>query len=264
MMIKYLIWFIVIVGILYILLCIAVFTFQEKLIFHPEKLHREFTFETKYPHEELYFDIGKSSIHALYFKQENPKGCILYFHGNAGSLSSWHDVSERFIELGYDVLIHDYAEYGKSTGKLSNKQLYREADELYAYLKQRYDESDIVIYGRSLGTGIASYLAAKTTPNRLVLETPYKSLGALGKRIYPFLPINQLLKYKLNNARYLKQVDCPVLIFHGTADEVVPYESGKKLEKLLKPDDKFITIEGGFHSNLDAYDAYHRELKAFL
>jgi uncharacterized protein len=265
MILKSILWLCIGVAILYASLCLLVYFFQEKIIFHPEQLPQDYVFDTKYPYEELFFEVrNQSNINALHFRTENSKGCVLYIHGNAGSLASWHQATEFLIESGYDVLIYDFAEYGKSTGKLSSKQLYTEAETMYDYLKKHYEESKLIIYGRSLGTGIASRLATKTSPVALVLETPYHSLGALGQRFYPFLPIKQLLKYKLDNAKNLKSVQVPTIILHGTSDEVVPYDSGKRLKEYLKPQDEFVTIEGGFHSNLESFEQFHNRLKSFL
>ncbi len=240
--------------------------FQEKMLFLPTVLVQDYEYQFSYPFEELFFNTDHETvINAIHFKVENPKGVILYLHGNAGDLSRWGLVTEYFVEKQYDVLVMDYRTFGKSTGKLSEQALYDDAQYCYDYLKGRYNDSDITIYGRSLGTGIAAYIASKNTPKQLVLETPYYSILDVAQSRFPMFPVKQLLKYKLPSNQYIKQVNCPITIFHGTADVVVPFASAEKLFDLsIKEQTKFITFEDGNHGNLISFDKYHHQIKIIL
>jgi len=239
---------------------------QEKMLFLPTVLEQDYTFEFTQPFEELFLKTDKGAvINAIHFKVENSKGVILYFHGNAGDLSRWGLLAEYFVEKQYDVLIIDYRTYGKSIGKLSEKALYSDAEYCYNYLKERYKEDNIILYGRSLGTGIATYLASKTKPKQLILETPYYSITDVAKSRFPMFPVEQLLKYKLPTHQYIQQVSCPITIFHGTEDLIVPYKSAEKLYKVSpKALTTFITIEKGAHNNLIEFDLYHSQIKKIL
>ena len=129
---------------------------QENMIFYPEALPPDFQYSFPARFDEVTISVDGAVINALHFKTDTPKGAIVYFHGNAGNLSGWGEVALDFTRLGYDVLIPDYRGYGKSTGKIySEKMLHRDAAVAYDYLKGRYQEDQIVIYGRSIGTGIA-------------------------------------------------------------------------------------------------------------
>lgn len=251
---------------LYIMVSTLLYFLQEKMLFHPTVLSQDFKFEFSYPFEELFFRTDDDAvINAVHFKTENPKGVILYFHGNAGDLSRWGVITEFFVEKQYDVLVMDYRTFGKSTGKLSEAALYNDSDYCYNYLKKYYSEDDITVYGRSLGTGMATYIASKNKPKQLILETPYYSMTDVAKSRFPVFPVQYVLKYKLPSYQFITNVDCPISIFHGTNDQVVPYKSARGLFKVAPtPQTTFTTIEGGNHGNLINYDAFLKGVNQVL
>lgn len=239
--------------------------FQEKLLFLPTTLEQDYQYESQYVFEELFLKTDKDvTINALHFKVEKPKGVILYFHGNAGDLSRWGNITEYFVEKNYDVLVMDYRTYGKSTGVLNEEALYQDAQYCYSYLLKQYSETDITLYGRSLGTGIASYLASKNNPKQLILETPYYSILDVAKDRFPMLPVKQLLKYHFPTFAFLPESTCPVTIIHGTEDSVVPYASSRKLLDLNLNHLMFVTVKGGNHNDLVDFNAYHDAINNLL
>ncbi len=240
------------------------FEFQEKFIFEAEKLPDDFIFQNKNSFEEINYYPDKSTrINALLFRAVNSKGVVFYNHGNAGNLEKWMEIADDFLRLNYDLLLYDYRGYGKSKGKLSEKALHDDAIYIYNELKKDYPENNIIVYGRSLGTGIAAHTASVTSPKQLILETPYYSLIHLIRKMHRWLP-KSIIKYHFRTDLYLRSVKCPLLIFHGTDDEIVDYEDGLKLKELFKPGDEFVTIEGGRHSGLRHYDLYGKYLEAAL
>lgn len=243
----------------------ALYFFQEKILFLPTTLEQDYQYNFDYPFEELFLKTeDDASINALHFKTENSKGVILYFHGNAGDLSRWGKITEHFVEKNYDVLIIDYRTYGKSTGKLSEQAFYNDAQYCYDYLLRHYSENKITVYGRSLGTGIASYLASKNRPQQLILETPYYSILDVAEHRFPMFPVKQLLKYHFPTHQYLPKTDCAITIIHGTDDGIVPYSSGKKLLEIGLDNLNFITVDGGDHNNLIEFEAYHNTIETIL
>lgn len=244
----------------------ALYFLQEKILFLPTELPQDYAYSFDYPFEEVFLNPKENvSINALHFKTENPKGVILYFHGNAGDLSRWGTIAQHFVYLDYDVFIMDYRTYGKSTGKLTEQSFYDDAQYCYDYLLNRYQEDQITVYGRSLGTGMATYLASKHQPKQLILETPYYSILDVGKHRFPLLPVGLLLKYKFPSYSYIPDVECPITIFHGTEDSVVPYSSAEKLHSVAPSEaTKFITIEGGNHNDLIEFETYKKALKDLL
>lgn len=251
---------------LYILSTLMLYFFQEKLIFLPSKLPQDHTYSFAAPHEEFNIETSDGAVlNGLHFKNTNSKGVLLYFHGNAGDLSRWGEIALFFVEKQYDVVIMDYRTYGKSTGKLSPEVLFTDAQLFYDYTLQYYDESQISVYGRSLGTGIATELASRNTPKQLILETPFYSLLDVAQDMFPILPVSLFLKYKLPSFEFIQQVSCPITIFHGNSDSVVPYESGRKLyEAIPNANKSFIHIEGGDHNNLISFPEYHEGINSVL
>lgn len=250
--------------IIYCGICMAVYFFQEKLLFIPQKLPAAFVFksENNFTEETIPSKTG-NKLNCLFFPADASKGLIVYLHGNGGSLERWSGVASDFLPLHYDLLIYDYAGYGKSTGDFSEENLFLDAQAVYDFAKQKTSEDRIVIYGRSLGTGIGAHLASQNNPEKLILEAPYYSMVDLSKHLYPFLP-SFLLRYPLRTDLFIQHVRCPVTIFHGTEDEIIYTASSEKLRTLFKPGDQLIEIAGGHHNDLKHFAAYRQAISSIL
>lgn len=238
---------------------------QEKLIFFPEKLDKDYRFEFGQEFEELNIKTKDNILlNGLLFKADRSKGLIFYLHGNAGSLSSWGDVAKTYTNLNYDVFIMDYRGFGKSEGKIkSQKQLFEDNQTVYNELKKRYSEDSIIILGYSIGTGMASKLASTNHPKLLILQAPYYNLTDLMKKHFSLVP-TFILKYKLATNDYLKNCKMPVVIFHGKQDEVIYYGSALKLEKEFKPGDLLISLDPQGHNGMTDNPEYKAELAKLL
>lgn len=187
-----------------------------------------------------------------------PKGIILYFHGNAGALDTIGFEAAGFVERGYDVVIPDYRSYGKSSGSLSEKALYEDAKLFYRYVEDYWPANgtdDIIIYGRSIGTGVAAYLASQVQQHELILVTPYYSMSRLAQQKYPLVPVSMLLRYPLATNQFVLNFAKPIYIFHGTKDRVIPYQDALDLKRLIGDRAKLITVEGSNHNSIvdDSY-----------
>ena len=252
--------------VLYLLFSTMLYYLQEKMIFLPTTLPESYTYEFDQTFEEFFLETEDGArLNALHFKVDNPKGVVLYFHGNAGDLSRWGTVVSMFPRIGYDAIVMDYRTYGKSKGKLSQGALLDDARQFYAYTRERYNESDILLYGRSLGSGLACYLASENKPKMVLLESPYYSLRSIARKRFPFLPVDWLLRYHLDSNEYVKEINSPIAIFHGDGDRVIPLESGKELFESIPLDQKiFYTIQGGHHNDLDQFPEYHTRLDQVL
>jgi alpha-beta hydrolase superfamily lysophospholipase len=241
---------------------------QENILFYPETLPSDFKYSFSERFDEITLPVDGAAINALHFKTEHPRGVILYFHGNAGNLSGWGEVSSDFTKRGYDVLIPDYRGFGKSTGKIKNEEmLHRDAAVAYTYLKERYPEDQIIIYGRSVGTGIAVYLAKSVKPRMIILESPFFSLKDLAKYHHPFMPaelLGLILKYPMRTDLWISDVSCPIYLFHGTKDDIVPYSSSERLLELIRTEKVLVTITGGGHNDLSDSMFYQEQLDRIL
>lgn len=251
---------------LVIVLFTMVYFLQEKLIFLPTTLPQDYNYSFTSDFDEFFLDtVDGARLNALQFHAENPKGIILYFHGNAGDLSRWGKIVEPFTGLGYEVVVMDYRNYGKSTGKLSEDALHSDAQLFYSHAKLQFDEEQIIVLGRSLGASIATKVASNNRPQKLILETPFYSLMDVAKERFSFLPLRHILKYKFTSHEYIQKVRSPIRIFHGTSDSVVPYESGKKLfESIPHEDKKLYTIKNGEHNDLVNFESYQRAIQKEL
>ena len=247
------------------ILIMALHFFQEKLIFLPEELPKEYVYSFPQRFEEVNLKTeDEVTINALHFKVDNPKGVILYFHGNKGNLKRWGTIASYFTQFNYDVFVIDYRGYGKSTGGFNEKRMYTDAQLCYNYLKKQYSEDEIIIYGRSLGTTFATFVASQNAPKKLILEAPFFNLHDAAKHQYVLVP-KFLVKYKFNTNKYMKNVKCSIAIFHGTDDWVTSYDGGKRLFKEATVTDKqFITIEQGSHNNLVEFELYKNKIKDLL
>ncbi|HEX2627493.1 MAG TPA: alpha/beta hydrolase, partial [Chitinophagaceae bacterium] len=135
---------------------------------------------------------------------------------------------------------------------------------VYTLAKARFHTDSIIIYGKSMGTGIATNLASKEKCQRLILETPYYDFPSVARQFLFIYPVDWLIKYKLRTYKYLKYVEVPVTIFHGTSDNVIFYRNAKRLKPILKPTDEFVTIDGGHHNDLFEFEDVTRKLDSLL
>jgi len=245
----------IVLVVFYTGITLLAYFFQERLIFFPSKMPQGYTYDFCQPFEEFFLSATDGAqLNGVHIKNGSTKGVVLYFHGNSGNLSHLYHVANRISAKGYDAIFMDYRTYGKSTGKLSETALQQDARLFYEYALEHYEDHQIIIYGRSFGTGLAAGLASNNTPCRLILESPFYSAIDLGKHRFPFLPIALLSEYRFPSFEYLKEVDCPIYVFHGTEDGVIPYESAERLfESIPGTAKKMFTIKGGGHNYLQAF-----------
>ena len=225
---------------LYFIGGIILFSIQDKLIFHPNLLLPDHKFQFKIPFEEMNFDSPSGNkLNALYFPtQTERKGIIYYHHGNSHSLSLWGYEAEHLTKLGYDVLMYDFPQFGKSTGELTTKKIFIDSQFLLDWLEKENPKTPITLYGRSLGTGIASQLASRNpTIDKLILETPYYNMAQMAQTFVAIYPMSLILRIKIRTHLYFTKITCPIYIFHGDNDELIPLRQAKRLAKRNKKAD---------------------------
>jgi hypothetical protein len=248
-----------------LLLSILIYFLQERFIFKPEKLKQDFQFKYDIPFKEYFFDIEPGvRINALHFHRDNPKGLILYFHGNTRSIKGWAKYARDFYRYDYDVVLVDYRGFGKSTGKRSEKDMLSDMQFIYERLKEQYSEDHLIMYGRSIGSGFASKLAADNSPRYLILDAPYYSFTKVVERFLPILPVRFVLRYHLRTDQWIKKVKCPVYIIHGMRDWLIPIRHSEALQRLNAQRITLIRIHGGGHNNLPSFDEYHNFVRDIL
>ena len=247
---------------------LAVLYFRQKnLVFFPNVTDKSKPLSFPARYTENFLEFAGGDVHYLIFSPANAApGVILYFHGNAGSLEDWGYVAAEITEAtGFEVWIMDYPGFGKSGGGLPSTQapLISMGEKFIHEIQKQRPGAPILLQARSIGTGIASRLGESENIAGLILETPYLSLKELAREIYPWIP-GFLLAFRFDNTK-LKDIqkNFPVLIVHGTNDEIIPYRHGKELHEALGPRSTFASIQGARHNNLSDFPEYWRALKEF-
>ncbi len=249
----------------------VLYFFQDLLIFQTVSLDADHTYTFDQPFKEYFIPVPASNtsptetLNALWFKSSGPsKGLILYFHGNRGNLQRWGTYAVDFTVHGYDVLMIDYRGYGKSTGKPSEEALYADALTVHKWAQAMGSYPRLIIYGRSLGSAVASRLAMDVQPDLLILETPFDELSGV---IHPFWqPLAKLLPIRsvFSNTNHLPGVRSRKVIFHGTDDHIVPLSSAVRLLPLLDSPNDFVIIPKGGHRNLRSFPEFQVKVAALL
>jgi uncharacterized protein len=251
------------VGVALVVALVVLFFVQERLIFPGSKLPSDHVFHFNLPFEEKVLSSDGLRIDSLLFHAPSPKGLILYFHGNGGDLNSWGRAGEEIAErVGMDVWMIDYPGYGKSEGTISSEQQLHNIAKNFFEAANPISSGKIVIYGRSIGTGIATKLASENQVAALVLESPYFSFDSVVREKMPWVPLF-LLKYTFQSQEWIKRVRSPVLVFHGENDEVIPFHQGKELAGLL-PQSVFVSISSAHHNDISAHPQYWSALGQFI
>lgn len=258
-------WFLLIASV-YIVCGTALYFLQENFLFHPAKLPAEHHFNFSIPFKEINVPVNDErnlSIIQFTVPDSTCKGVVLYFHGNKRNIERYAPYATNFTKNNYEVWMMDYPGFGKTTGKLTEQTMYADATILYQMARARFSKDSILLYGKSLGTGVASQLASVKDCKRVILETPYYSIEAMMKYHTFIYPVNLMAKYHFPNYKYFQKIEAPVTLFHGTKDELVPYNHSVKLVK-ENPGMQLITIEKGKHNNLTDSPLFHQQLDSLL
>ncbi|MCB4807639.1 alpha/beta hydrolase [Tamlana sp. 62-3] len=259
--------FIITLVVLYVASLIFLYFKQERFFFNPKVLDKNYKYSFKEPFEELNIPVDANiNLNAVKFKANNSKGIILYFHGNAGAIHEWGTRAHLYLENNYDVLFVDYRGYGKSDGAYTNSnELLSDAQQVYNFVKKDYKESEIIVFGFSLGSGLASYVASKNKPKQLILGAPYYSWQTLiADEIAPPVP-KWIMKYDIKSYEYLKTVSCPITIFCGTRDFLVnPKTNAEKLQAIKPEQTTLYYITDAGHNGLHITKQYYDLLKTVL
>jgi uncharacterized protein len=261
-----------VILLLYGVIGIVLYHAQDYFLWHPAAVPASAVYHFGgQPHTEVNIPYDKTTnLNLVEFRAadrpvDSPaKGVVLYFHGNRHDVEWYSRTAADFTRNGYEAWIWDYPGFGKSTGEFNEQKLYDYALVLYKLARSRWPPSKIVIYGRSMGTGIAAELADIRDCRRLILESPCYSLESLGYRYLPIYPWGRMLHYHFPIYSHLPQVTAPITIFHGTDDGTFPYSNALRLKPLLKPVDEFIPIDGAGHHDLHDFPLFRAKLDSVM
>lgn len=250
---------------IYTLVVLAVWLGQRRLMYVPSRIRVPPSAAGLSDVQELEIltpDGARLIAWRLAAKAERPT--LLYFHGNAGGLVNRAMRFARYQSLGYGILMMSYRSFSGSTGAPSEANNLADARLAYDRLvAEKVKPSDIVVYGESLGSGIAVQVAAEMPVGAVVLDAPYTSMLDMALKAYPYLPVRALLSDRYESARHIERVTAPVLILHGILDPVIPVAMGKALYARANNLKRLVIFENGGHTDLDehgAVEAVHRFL----
>jgi uncharacterized protein len=252
----------------WVFLSLLIYFFQPKLIYFP---HKEVEVTPEYlslDYEELTLTTSDDvELNAWWIPNPDARATLLFLHGNAGNISHRLDSIDIFYKLGLSVLIIDYRGYGKSTGKPSEQGTYTDAETAYNYLieAKNISPNKIVIFGRSLGGAVATWLAEKQPTAALILESSFTSIADIGKHYYPYLPTSLIARIKYPSIKRISNVTPSVLIIHSINDEIIPYEHGQQLYQAANEPKSFLEINGGHNEGfISSGEKYSNGIDKFI
>ncbi len=244
-------------AIIYVLLAVGLYFFADRLIFHPQPASYQDTDEIL----KLTSEDGQQ-LSALYLQNPQAKYTILYSHGNASDLGSIRSNLENIRQAGFSVFAYDYRGYGTNSGTPSERGTYRDVETAYQYLTTQLNLSpqQIIVHGQSVGGGPSTYLAARQPVAGLIIESSFTKIFRVVLP-FPILPFE-----KFPNIDHLARINCPVLVIHGTADQIIPFWHGQALFNAAREPKQSLWIQDANHNDVQnvAGVAYRQALKNFV
>jgi len=252
----------------YLGLTVLLYGCQGRMIYFPTRQIEATPADARLDYEDVTLEPAEGAeIHGWWVPCENARGALLFCHGNAGNISHRIDSIRDFNRLGMSVFIFDYRGYGKSSGRPNEKRTYEDVTAAWRHVTEErgVPPGQIVIFGRSLGGGPAAYLAGRTRPAGLILESTFTSLVDVGKHYYPYLPVRLILRTRYPVAEYIREVKAPVLVAHSPEDEIIPCKLGRAVFEAAPAPKEWFEMRGTHNEGyMTMGPAYARRLDEFL
>ncbi len=245
MMRKKLMDFVLLIVTIYLVSLVGLYFFQRQMIYFP---NRSEAFGPSDPVLEVKTSDDLTLKSLFIAPRDKTKPLLVMFHGNAGHAGHRLTKMGPFVQAGYGVLVSGYRGYGGNPGKPAENNFYADADRLMITLTEKgYSADKIVLYGESLGTGVASYVAANHSVKGLIFDAPFISLAQAAAEHYPIFPVKTLIKDRYDTIARINNIKAPILFLHGTEDRVIPFHHSEKLYDVFNGQKEFHVIEGGNH-----------------
>jgi len=255
----------------YVLLGVMLFFMQERMVFLARLPGRQLEATPRdagFDYVDVNFETADGlSLHGWYVYADNSRGTVLFLHGNAGNISHRLDSIAIFHELGLDTFIIDYRGYGQSEGKPGEEGTYRDAEAAWEYLvtERGEDPARIVVFGRSIGGAVATWLATKYKPAALIVESSFTSAVEMAARLYPFMPVRLISRLRYPVIDFVANITCPVLIVHSRDDEIIPFAMGEALYEAAPAPKAFLELAGDHNNGFLLFrDRYRQKLAEFI
>lgn len=243
---------------IYAVIAVAAFILQRRLMYRPDPDRvSPAVFNLQGVKERVLVAPDTAQIVTWYAPAQPGQPTILYFHGNAGNLASRSERVRRYVARGYGVMFMSYRGYSGSTGSPSERANVADAKLAYdALIADGVAPEDIIVYGESLGSGVAVQVAADNEVGGLVLDAPYTTIVDVAALAYPYLPVRPFVFDRYESVRYLPRVKAPLLVLHGENDRVIPVEMGKAVYAAANAPKEIATFPHAGHSDHHLYGSY--------
>jgi hypothetical protein len=242
----------VIVVVTYVLVCVGMMFLEDQLIFFPSKYPEGNWNPPGLAFEDAAFQAADGvNLHGWFVPHPQPRATVLFAHGNAGHLADRAELLRLLHRLRVETLAFDYRGYGKSAGTPNEAGILADARAARSWLARRTgtSEKDIVLYGESLGGGVAVDLAAADGAGGLILQNAFTSLPDVAAHHYPWLPVRMLMRNRLDALSKIGRYQGPLLQCHADTDEIVPFELGQRLFEAAGSKEKTLIVNRGAMHN---------------
>ncbi|MBC5766838.1 alpha/beta hydrolase [Ramlibacter albus] len=242
---------------------------QEKMLFEPEPLDIDDPIAGDADTREFFVEVPGARLSVAHLKRENPRGVFFFLHGNSGNLKKWFVELDAFRQANFDVVMFDYRGFGKSSGCIeSEMQLRADVQAVWDHFAPMYEGKRVVISGQSLGTGLAAGLAAHLcaagrAPDLTLLVSPYSSMRLLAAELYPWVPVEKVLRYPLHTLEHAAKLMGPVMLIHGEKDELIPIHHSETLAKSMHKAE-LLRVTGAGHSDVHQFPSVRQALVSAL
>ena len=248
---------------IYLLIGLSLYLFQDYFLFFPQKLNSNSYSVIKYKDYAIEINVDDIILHGWLISS----GCnklIIYYGGNGDEVSTM--IPDMQTLDGYSVLLMNYRGYGLNQGRPSEKALFRDALAIYDSITKQLNISgdNVILMGRSLGSGVAVYVAANREVSKLVLVTPFDSIRNLAKHYFPIFPMSLILKHPFNSIDYTRNITTPSLIIMGSKDRTIPNKYSLNLAKHWQGECRKVLIEGADHNDIVTFPEYWQSVKKYL
>ena len=234
------------IVIAYFVLLVFIYFYQRNLLYHPSENNYQ-NDKIQFSYDEIFIKVDEKIKLKSWIINKNLKKfkTLLFFHGNAGELSNRIYKLNELNKLDINILLISWRGFSGNEGSPTEENLYKDAKAAIKWLNRKEVENNkIILYGESLGTGVAVEIGKKNNFNSIILEAPFTSMENAAKIYYPYLPVKLLLKDKYNSISKIKKITTPILIMHGKKDDIVPFSMGKELfEKANNPKYSYFTSD---------------------
>ncbi len=245
-----------------------VYLMQEKLLFLPGEARYGDPSGIGLTYEEVRLSTEDGeSLQAWWIPRSDARGTVLFFHGNAGNITTRLETIRTLHRLGLNTFIIDYRGYGASSGRPTEKGLYRDAESAWRYLigERGLPPAEIVLYGRSLGAAVAIWLAERVPEGALIAESGFTSVPEIGAYHYPYLPVRMLSRMQFDSLARIGNCRSPVLVIHSREDEIIPFSHGERLFEAAAEPKRFVELSGTHENSFVlSHETYSEAISDFV